>query len=203
MEQQVTKAKAPRKPAEADEIREQQLTRKAALLVAEGVLTDKEIASKLGIQPGTLKTWKTSPLFIEMVRNFADRIVDEGVGSIVDKIMADAPANLSFLKDVRDGVVVDNPKSLSVRLRAAELLFDRQVSKKGAETDGAIKVIIGGRLLGQMVQAMKQDGAAIDVEFDELDDQGQVRGAQTPDEFNARLTRQIESPSDDDEDEDE
>lgn len=147
----------------ADPVREKQLMRRAALMIAEGTRTDKEIARDLNIATGTLSTWKRSPLFLEVVNTYSDQIAEKGVNSIVNDLMNDAPTNLNFLKEVRDGKSFDGRDQTNARLKAAKILFDKQVPNAGNDvSEGALKVIIGGKLLSQMVRAMKNQGV-IDV----------------------------------------
>lgn len=178
-----------------------QRMRKAALMVAEAKMTDKEIAAKLEIAPATLTMWKKSPLFREMVSTFADRIIEGGVQGVIDSIMADGPTNISFLKEVRDGRFTDDPKRMSVRLKASEMLFDRQAPKQDKIADNAVKIVIGGRLLGQMVRAMRNDGAEVDAEFEEIDEQ--MLGPKTIEDLMAREQAEAAAlaAADDDEDE--
>jgi hypothetical protein len=162
-ERMVALAKKPRRP----NLRLQQQQRQAAVLVAQGKLAHKEIALQIGIKPETLRRWTQSESFRVTVREFSDRIVDGAVLSIQERLSADAPTNITFLKGVRDGDFTDDPKRMTLRLRAGEALFDRQAPKHGAQ-DSAIKVVIGEQLLGQMVRAMRNDGATVDAEFEQV-----------------------------------
>lgn len=157
--------------------------RRGALMLAEAKMTDKEIAIQLDVSLGTLRQWKKSPLFLEMVRTFAERITEGALQTITEQIMSDAPANLSFLKDVRDGRWQDDPKRMAIRLKAGETLFDRQAPKQQHGIEDAVKVVIGAQLLGQMARAFRNDGGTIDADFEEI---SQIKGPLTPDELAAR-----------------
>lgn len=164
-----------------DPVREKQLTRRAALLIAEGVKSDKEIARELNIAVTTLQTWKRSPLFVELVNTMGDQIQERGVKAITDTLIEDAPANISFLRGVRDGTIFDGKDKTNARLKAAKFLLDKQAANAGNEvSEDARKIILGGRLLGQMLRAMKNQGA-IDVTPEE-EDAGRIP-VKTPDEF--------------------
>lgn len=166
-----------------DPLREKQLTRRAALMLAEGSRTDKEICRELNISMGTLQTWKKSALFQELVNVQGDRIEEKGIKAITDSLLEDAPTNISFIKNVRDGVAKDDPRSMRNRLTAAKMLLDKQAPNAGDTiTDDARKIIVGGKLLSQMLRAMRNEGV-IDV-TPEDEDAGRVP-VQTIEEFSA------------------
>lgn len=147
-----------------DPIREKQLMRRVALMLAEGSKTDKEICRELNISKGALATWKRSPLFLALVDAMGNQIEEKGVKAITDSLMDDAPQNISFIKDVRDGKLVkDNDKHLRNRLTAAKMLLDKQAPNAGDNiSEDARKIVVGGKLLGQMLRAMRNEGV-IDV----------------------------------------
>lgn len=174
-----------------DPVREKQLTRRAALMVAEGRRTDKEICRELNIAVSTLQVWKRSPLFLELVNTYNAEIDERGIKAIVDDLMTDAPKNISFLKNVRDGLFYDKKDKMDLRLRAAGMLLNKQAPNPGeGVSDGAMKVVIGGRLIGQMLRAMKNDGA-IDVTPEDADDPRIA--VKTPEEFVQELHAREES----------
>lgn len=180
-----------------DPLRKDQLTRRAALLIAEAQMTDDEIASAVGVSKSMLKTWKKSPLFKELVAQMGAKIIDEGVKSITDRIMDDAPQNLSFLQRTRDGEFHDEEKRMGVRLQAAKMLFDRQAPTSQGSTQAAVGIVINARLMNQVARAMKNDGMVLDAEFEEITDET-VR-AKTTDELAAEERAMLfeESPEDD------
>lgn len=165
-----------------DPLREDQLSRRAALLIAEGKKTDKEIARDLGVSLETLRIWKNSPLFQEHVAAMGEEIHERSMQSIVDDIMSDAPRNISFVKNVRDGFFADKKDKMDLRLRAAKMLLDKQVPNPGDTVgEDAVKLVIGAKLMDQMVRAMRNSGA-IEVDAEDITPQVQAR---TPDEANA------------------
>lgn len=147
-----------------------QRRKQAALLVAQGKLGDKEIAAMLGVQAHSIHRWKAEPRFQCMVEEFSARIVDGAIQSVQERLNADAPTNITFLKQVRDGNWQDDHKRMAIRVRASEALFDRQ-APKGSNVENAVKVVIGGNLLNQMIRAVKHDGGTIDAEFEAAVDQ--------------------------------
>lgn len=182
----------------ADPLREKQLTRRAALMIAEGTRTDKEIARDLNISVGTLDVWKKSPLFQELVNAMGDKVEEKGIKAIADSLMEDAPTNISFIKGVRDGAVKDDHRAMRNRLTAAKMLLDKQAPNAGDNiSDDARKIILGGRLLGQMIRAMKNEGA-IEATA-EVEDDPRI-AVQTIDEFHAEAQAReaIEAESDPD-----
>lgn len=188
-------------PAVTDPVRERQLTRRAALLIAEGTKTDKEIARELNVAPATLQTWKRSPLFMEMVNTIGDEIQERGVKAIVDSLLDDAPQNIDFIKRVRDGAIEDDHRRMRNRLSAAKMLLDKQAPNAGdGVSEDARKIILGGRLLGQMLRAMKNEGV-IDI-TPEDEEAGRIP-VKTPDEFQAEAKaadREAERSADQDPD---
>jgi hypothetical protein len=165
-----------------DPLREDQLSRRAALLIAEGKKTDKEIARDLGVSLETLRIWKNSPLFQEHVAAMGDEIHERSVQSIIDDIVSDAPKNISFIKNVRDGYFHDKKDKMDLRLRASKMLLDKQVpNPSDGVSDDAVKLVIGAKLMGQMVRAMKNSGA---VEVDAIDVTPETQ-ALTPEQANA------------------
>src|SRR5258705_1018020 len=164
-----------------DPLREDQLTRRAALLIAEGKKTDKEIARDLGVSLETLKVWKHSPLFQEHVAAMGDELHERGIQRIIDDVMSDAPKNISFVKNVRDGFFHDKKDKMDLRLRAAKMLLDKQVpNPNDSVNEDSVKLIIGAKLMDQMVRAMKNSGA-IEVEAEDVTPQVQ---AKTPEDAN-------------------
>lgn len=100
----------------------------AAMLMATGRYTDKEIAEKLHMAPQRLAVVKRSPLFQVLVTKFKERVHEAIYQDAVSEVMEDAPQNIKVLKQLRDGDFMD-PKVARVQLGAAALLFDRQVPK--------------------------------------------------------------------------
>lgn len=176
-----------------DPVREEQLNRRAALMIAEGKKPDKEIARELNMSMATLQTLKKSPLFQQLVSTYGDEIDERGLTSIIDDLREDAPRNLDFVKRVRDGSV-EADKKMPYRMQAAKMLLDKQAPSADAITQAqaAGKVIINARLLGQMLRSLKNVGA-IDIEAEEIDAAVATNAvpripARTPEEFADRLT---------------
>lgn len=166
-----------------DPLREDQLSRRAALLIAEGKKTDKEIARDLGVSLETLRIWKNSPLFQEHVAAMGDEIHERSMQSIIDDVMSDAPKNISFVKNVRDGYFNDKKDKMDLRLRAAKMLLDKQVpNPNDGVSEDAVKLVIGAKLMDQMVRAMRNSGA-IEVDAEEVTPR---IAARTPEEANAQ-----------------
>ncbi len=100
----------------------------AAMLIATGRYTDKEIAEHLHITPTRLAVVKRSPLFQVLVTKFRERVHEAIYQDAVSEIMEDAQKNIKVLKGLRDGDFID-AKVAKVQLGAAAILFDRQVPK--------------------------------------------------------------------------
>lgn len=173
-------------PTEID--RDSILTRRAALMAASGK-KDKQIAKALEVPLGTLEVWKNSPLWQTLVAQYAEEIEERGVNSVVEDLLSDAPKNLSFIKKVRDGHFADKRERMALRLQAAKMLLDKQAPNADtrAQNEGAARLIIDGKMLGQVLHAMRDVGA-LDITPDAIDkatgqDIPKLLGAKTPEEF--------------------
>lgn len=152
-----------------DTERETILTRRAALMAAAGK-SDKDIAKALDVSPGTLAVWKGSPLWQTLVGQYADEIEERGVTSVVDELLADAPKNVNFIKRVRDGAFHDSKDRMQLRMQAAKMLLDKQAPNADtrAQNESAARIILDGKLLGQVLHAMRDVGV-IDITPDAID----------------------------------
>jgi len=176
--------------------------RKVALLVAQGKQTG-EIARDLGISEDRVRTLKKSPLFQEMVDLIEGRMVEEGVSTVMRKLTEGAERNFDFINDVRDGLHdATDPKLLGVKLSAARYLGNKTVPDAGSanEVDKAVSLVLGAGLVSQMVRAMKQDGATIEVESEVIPEE-HLTVPMSPEEFVKRFIREDGTPKrDEDED---
>lgn len=175
-----------------DTERETILTRRAALMAAAGK-SDKDIAKALDVSPGTLAIWKGSPLWQTLVGQYADEIEERGVTSVVDELLADAPKNVNFIKRVRDGAFHDSKDRMQLRMQAAKMLLDKQAPNADtrAQNESAARIILDGKLLGQVLHAMRDVGV-IDITPDAIDKATgqtipQLMG-KTPEEFAENYT---------------
>lgn len=171
-----------------DAQREAILTRRAALMAAAGK-SDKDIAKSLDISLGTLTVWKDSPLWQTLVGQYASEIDERGVQSVVEDLLADAPKNVNFIKRVRDGNFHDSKDRMQLRMQAAKMLLDKQAPNADtrAQNESAARLILDGKLLSQVLHAMRDVGA-IDItpaDIDKVtgDPIPQLMGAKTPEEF--------------------
>lgn len=176
-----------------DAQREAILTRRAALMAAAGK-HDKEISKVLDVSQGTLDVWKGSPLWQTLVGQYAEEIEERGVQSVVDELLADAPKNISFIKRVRDGHFNEKKDRLDARLRAAKMLLDKQAPNADtrAQNESAARIILDGKLLAQVLHAMRDVGA-IDITPTAIDaatgdDIPKLLGAKTPEQFAEEYT---------------
>lgn len=170
--------------------REQLLTRRAALMAAAGK-RDKDIAKALEVSVGTIAVWKNSPLWQTLVGQYSDEIEERGIGDVVAELLSDAPKNLRFVKKVRDGHFQDTKDRMQLRLQAAKMLLDKQAPNADirAQNESAARIVLDGKLLSQVLHAMRDVGA-IDVTPEAIekatgDDIPKLLGAKTPEEFAA------------------
>lgn len=176
-----------------DAQRETILTRRAALMAAAGK-SDKDIAKALDVSLGTLTVWKDSPLWQTLVGQYAEEIEERGVQSVVDDLLADAPKNVNFIKRVRDGNFHDSKDRMQLRMQAAKMLLDKQAPNADtrAQNESAARLILDGKLLSQVLHAMRDVGA-IDITPNDIDKATgdpipQLMGAKTPEEFSESYT---------------
>ena len=135
--------------------------RAAALMLASGRFADAEIVETTGLAPAALDVLRASPLFQANVARFRDRLYDEARERLMADLMADAGANLAFIKDAREGRVDDNPQMLGKRMQAALALLDRALPTKaaGAEAAPGIQIVI------QPTQAARIEAAFSEAEI--------------------------------------
>lgn len=100
----------------------------AALLMALGLFTDAEIAAKVNCAPNSLWSLKQSVAFEEAVARYRQQITGSTIERAVTAIMADAEANVEFLRSMR-GTQPDTADHQRGRnqIAATKLLLDRQV----------------------------------------------------------------------------
>jgi len=171
-----------------DKDRDALLTRRAALMAAAGK-SDKDISAALDVSTGTLAIWKGSPLWQTLVSQYADEIEERGLKDIVDELLNDAPKNVNFIKQVRDGSFTDAKDKMDLRLRAAKMLLDKQAPNADAraQNESAARIVLDGKLLAQVLHAMRDVGA-IDITPTDIDKATgdvipKLLGAKTPEEF--------------------
>jgi hypothetical protein len=130
--------------------------RRAALLTAAGC-ADADVCTAAGITADELAVYQRSPLWQMLVERARGL---EPQPKLADVLMEDAPTNVRFLREVRDGLVEDTPGRLQTRLRAAQLLLDRQVASadQRANAETAARIVVEGRLMGQILHAMRETG---------------------------------------------
>jgi hypothetical protein len=138
-----------------------------AMLLAAGKYNVPEIARCTGLRNSEVYALRESADFQELVTHYAERFTEKELEEVRSLLNRDAPANFEFLRSVRDGDFMGiSPQQLSLRVRAAETLFDKQVEKKAA-ADTSNRVVVN--LTADAVRAIKQaltedDGPVIDVE---------------------------------------
>lgn len=114
--------------------------RLAAFLLATGQKKGW-IAKKIGVDQAYFSVIQTSPLFRLMVKEYQNEIIAKGMQSTVDKVMTDGPSNVDFIMSVRNGLgpvgdIEDPNDQMRHRMKASEMLFDRQMVKKQENQEG-------------------------------------------------------------------
>jgi hypothetical protein len=107
-------------------------------MLASGRFTDAEVVETTGLSGAALDIMRASPLFQATVARFRDKLYDEARDRLMADLMADASANLAFIKDAREGRVDDNPQMLGKRMQAALALLDRALPAAPRGAQGAV-----------------------------------------------------------------
>lgn len=168
-----------------DAARDKLLSRRVALLTAAG-RTDADICRDLEISVGLLETFRKSPLHRELVATFSDEIEKKTIASVTEELANDAPRNLNFIRNVRDGAFRDTKDRMQLRMQAAKMLLDKQTPNADvkAQNEAAARLIIDGRVLGQVLRAMRNVGV-IDVTPEQIENATGIPllTPKTPEEF--------------------
>lgn len=141
----------------------------AALLIAMG-WKQRRAAKKIGMSENRLSIICQSPLFQTIVTQYQREFIAKGMQSTIDKVLADGPANVDFIRDVRNGVQtdvreIDDPNDrLRHKLHAANILIDRQLPKKqDGDSAPKVTVVVDARQRAAMEDACFEAGQPIDV----------------------------------------
>jgi len=106
----------------------------------------KEIARELKVTPQVISVAKRSPLFHVLVQQIQREMIDHGVKSTVDQVLADGAANVRFLRRLRDGdealLAECDDKILRLRLGASTALFDRQMPRVRESSGQPVQVVV-------------------------------------------------------------
>lgn len=120
--------------------------RLVALMTAAG-MAPKEIARQIpSLSTRRVNQILASPLAKVLVDQLAKQITEEGVRSVADRLAADAPKNLDFIIDVRDGKFDGTePDDMNHRKWAAGALLDRQAPKRTESTnENTLRIVVEG-----------------------------------------------------------
>lgn len=139
-----------------------------AILIAIGQ-KKKDAAKALQMSYNRVCTISQSPMFKALVQEHQRLIARRGFDSAVNKLLLDAPENIDFIKEVRDGLFEGaDAEHLRIRMSAAGLLLDRQVSKKQETTSTHTETkrfLVEDRRRSEIEQDLEDAGQAIDAEF--------------------------------------
>lgn len=147
----------------ANEITDLPPNQVVAMLLATGKYTVLEIARQLSVPPSRIYALKSSQLFQTLVAEYAARFQSDAIDDVMHELREDALHNVKFLMNVRDGKEKDSPKDMPFRMRAAEILFDRQLPKKTDQGSATPKVVvnISTERRTRMEAAMTEDGGDV------------------------------------------
>lgn len=116
-----------------------------AMMLATGRFSLAQLAKFLDLTPAYIQTMRKSPLFANQVKKWQDKIYASIVDAAISDLLADSQENIAFLRSVRNGEIEDDePAVMRARLRAAEVLLDRQVPKasNALEDTGGVHITI-------------------------------------------------------------
>lgn len=141
----------------------------AALLIATGKRRIW-VCRRLGMAPNRLSVIQQSPLFRVLVEQYQREFISQGMQTTINKVLADGPANVEFLRKVRDGMEpdvkeIDDPNDrMRHRLKAAESLFDRQLPRRmETESQASVHVTVEATRRELAEDACAEVGAPIDI----------------------------------------
>jgi hypothetical protein len=126
-----------------------------ALMLATEAFSDAEMIAATGLSPQHVDSLRRSPLFVESVRRYRERIGRDGVRGAQADLEADARDNVRFIREAREGKIADDPRALRIRMAAATALLERQVPKAANENDSntSVKIVIDARSLERIERA--------------------------------------------------
>jgi hypothetical protein len=125
----------------------------AAMLLAAGELTHKEVAEKVGLSSRGLDKVKTWSDFRQLVQYYRDMFLGSKEEGIRARVMEDAIRNYEFLTNTRDGNFSDGEKVMSIRLKACQMLWDRQMPKREDVDTGGVTIVINADVAKRMQTA--------------------------------------------------
>lgn len=138
-----------------------------AMLLAAGKFTVPEIGRQTGVPLSRIYALRASPLFQQLVTEWATRFQEEAIDEVIKEIRDDALSNVRFLKDVRDAREDMDPKTMPFRMRASEMLFDRQLPKRadngGGSAGPVVNIHIDSDRKSRIDVALAEDGESIDI----------------------------------------
>jgi len=129
----------------------------AAALLAAGEMPDGEVARRVGMNPNWLSQLKKRPDFQALVERYQERVVEGTLERVRKNLERDAPRNLRFLTETRDGNFADDEKAMGVRLRASQILFDRQVPKRDEVERGGVTIVINQEAVKRLEKAQVEE----------------------------------------------
>lgn len=135
-------------------------------LMAAGNLPAHEIAAQLHLSTRRVNQLLASPLMKAMVAGYAKEILSQGLQQTVDRITQDAPTNVQFIVDVRDGNFDGHdPDDMRIRMKAGEMLLDRQAPKRTENlSDHTYRFVLESPQRDLADRACNEVGEAIEVE---------------------------------------
>jgi AcrR family transcriptional regulator len=135
-----------------------------AILLATGRFTDADVAARCGVSRQTVHTWCSSPLFQALIESYKQKFADQAIDRVLDAVLADADANWKWLQGLRGNAYDTDPKVLRLQLRAAEVLFDRQLPKRAERPVGDPARVLGEAVLRRLEKAAADDDGPIPVD---------------------------------------
>ena len=95
----------------------------------------RDIAKETGMSPENIYRLRGTKMYLAVRHGYAEEIIEKGVSESMAHIVADAPKNVEFLKDLRDGEFdSDDLDRMKMRFEASKELLSHQHPKQTKQT---------------------------------------------------------------------
>lgn len=156
----------PRRPSGAKPPETQDML---AMLLATGKFATKQVCELLNCSPAYISTMRRNPLFMAKVKTYQQTVYESVVDQALADVLADAPDNAQFMKDVRDGNVIDDPAAMGVRVRAAQTLYQTQFPKPKEEgKEGGVHITINADAKSRFETADDELTDIVEIDAEEM-----------------------------------
>lgn len=114
----------------------------------------RTMATATGLTQQAIFRLRRMPLYIALKAEHIEHIIEHGMKEAIAHLISDAPANLAFVKQIREGDWDDDPDRMKLRLEAARELLGHQFPKK-SQVEGNVNHAV--RVSHEHRTAIEQD----------------------------------------------